>query len=66
VAHGEIKVIGPNGAGKTTLFNVITGFYARRRARSAARHAGHGAGRPPPGAARPVARSRTSAFPGLT
>ena len=32
VAQGSITaLIGPNGAGKTTLFNVITGFYGRRR-----------------------------------
>ena len=57
VADGEIKaVIGPNGAGKTTLFNVITGFYAADGGRGpAARRAGHGAARPSPRAARPVA-----------
>ena len=29
-----VSLIGPNGAGKTTFFNMLTGVYSRRAARS--------------------------------
>jgi branched-chain amino acid transport system ATP-binding protein len=35
VAPGErVAIIGPNGAGKSTLFNLISGRFGRRAARS--------------------------------
>ena len=35
IENGELMgLIGPNGAGKTTVFNLLSGFYRPRRAKS--------------------------------